>query len=88
MSMEYIRRTYGVLARRGGRMEYIRRTYGVPARRGGRVEYSGNSANGRLLGTITGARGCYLRVRMDGCRRGEILHPTWRLKYLDLGGGV
>ena len=33
-------------------------------------------------GLSSGARGAYLRVRMDGETRIRTLHPTWRVKYL------
>ncbi len=61
-------------------MEYIRKTYGVPAKRGGRVEYSGD---GEIeAGTITGANGHYLRVRLDGEKQSGNFHPKWKMKYL------
>jgi len=33
-------------------------------------------------GTIVGARGGYLRVRVPGCERILTMHPTWRIFYL------
>lgn len=58
-------------------MAYIRSHYLVPARRGGRVRvYDGRE------GRITGARGCYLMVRLDGERRSLSYHPTWKVTYL------
>jgi hypothetical protein len=62
-------------------MDYIRRTYRVPAKRGGRVEYNGEGHSEH--GTITGADGHYLRVRLDGFRHAANFHPTWRMRYLD-----
>lgn len=61
-------------------MEYIRKAYDVPAKRGGRVEYTGEGTPEH--GTITGADGHYLRVRMDGTKYAGNYHPTWRMAYL------
>jgi hypothetical protein len=58
-------------------MDYIRAAYGVPAKRGGRIQYRGQ------LGTITGADGGYLRIRLDGEKRSKRFHPTWLIEYLD-----
>jgi hypothetical protein len=61
-------------------MDYIRRTYGVPAKRGSRVEYMYPTTSRR--GTITGARGARLRVKLDGDKHSRVFHPTWNLKYV------
>lgn len=61
-------------------MEYIRKTYGVPAKRGAKIEI--NSDGIYWAGTIVGARGGYLRVRVPGCERILTMHPTWRIFYL------
>lgn len=60
---------------------YVRKAYGVPAKCGGRVSYTGEGRS--KLGTITGARGGHLRVRLDGIKHSMPFHPTWRLQYLD-----
>lgn len=60
-------------------LEYIRRYYGVPARRGGRVEYTGGVWP--RSGTITGADGTRLRIRLDGEKHAFPYHPTWKLRY-------
>lgn len=66
-------------------LEYIRKTYGVPARRGGRIEYNNN---GRVeFGTIVGASGAHLSIRLDGMKHTLPFHPTWSLKYMDSDGG-
>jgi len=57
-------------------MDYIRRTYQVPAKRGGRIKYKGK------LGTITGSRGGYLRIRLDGESWINSYHPTFAIEYL------
>jgi len=57
-------------------LAYIRAAYGVPAKRGGRVKY------GDQYGTITSARGPYLRVRFEGETYPRLLHPTWHVEYL------
>jgi hypothetical protein len=62
-------------------MQYIRDAYGVPAKRGGRVEYTGNGS--KKQGTITGARGGHVLIRLDGDKFSTGFHPTWKLKYLD-----
>lgn len=61
-------------------LEWIRKTYSVPAKRGGRVEYRGGGDG--VLGTITGARGGHLLVRLDGWRMSLRYHPTWEMRYL------
>lgn len=62
--------------------DYVRRYYGVPAKRGMRVIADGHP------GTITGytRAGAYLRVRLDGERRSDSWHPTWRMDYLGPNG--
>lgn len=62
-------------------LQYIRDTYGVSARRGGRVEYTGNGSTKQ--GTITGARGAHVLIRLDGDKFSVAFHPTWKLEYLD-----
>jgi hypothetical protein len=61
-------------------IEYIRETYGVPAKRGGRIEYTGGTRP--LPGTICGAKGQYLSVRLDGAKHPSRFHPTWNIRYL------
>lgn len=51
-------------------LEYIRQTYGVPARRGGIVLVLGKP------GTITGASGPHVKIRMQGERIAHPYHPT------------
>ena len=62
-------------------MEQIRKSRGVPAKRGGRVLYKGKVNNWRE-GTIVGARGGYLQIRLDGDKHAGSYHPTWMLEYL------
>jgi hypothetical protein len=61
-------------------LAYIRRAYGVPAKRGGRVRYTGEGRD--EFGTIIGASGAHLSVRLDGLRHGRPYHPTWQIEYL------
>ena len=61
-------------------MQYIRETYKVPAKRGGRIVYTGLGV--KELGTITGARGAHILVRLDGYTESKPFHPTWCLEYL------
>lgn len=65
-------------------MAYIRKAYGVPAKRGGRVEYTGDGRS--EFGTIAGANGAHLSIRLDGLKHTMLFHPTWRLRYLDETG--
>jgi len=64
-------------------LAYIRDTYGVRAKRGGRVQFDGSGANVAKVGTITGARGSHILIKMDGESRSASYHPTWQLTYLD-----
>ena len=63
--------------------EQIRKRYKVPARGGQRVKYTGRQDGIAETGTIVGADGQYLFIRIDG-DRGEVanFHPTWELEYL------
>ena len=60
-------------------MDYIRKYYKVPAKRGGRVIYTGGTKP--QYGTILGASGAYLVIRLDGHRDPQTFHPTWRIEY-------
>lgn len=66
-------------------LEYIRATYHVPAKVGQRVRYTGDKGPKGWVreGTITGANGSHLRIRMDGDSFSNIYHPTWELEYLE-----
>lgn len=61
-------------------LDYIRKAYGVPAKRGGRVCYTGEGRE--EFGTIIGASGAHLKVRLDGIKHGLPFHPTWEIAYL------
>lgn len=58
-------------------IDYIRDYYKVPAKRGGRVR----DEKGRE-GTITGARGPYVSVRLDDQHHVVYYHPN-SLTYLE-----
>ncbi len=58
---------------------FIRCTYGVPAKRGARIRYTDGVSK---LGTITSAKGSYLRVLFDGEKNTRIIHPTWNVEFL------
>jgi len=60
-------------------LEYIRKYYGVPAKRGAQVRYKGTH------GIITGSRGAYIRVRLEGEKRSLPYHPT-DVEWRDLPG--
>ena len=57
-------------------LEYIRNTYLVAAKRGTRVVANGEA------GVITGGRGAYLRIRIEGRKKTGFYHPTWEMQYL------
>jgi len=61
-------------------IQWIRDQYRVPAKRGGRVLFDWPAGNPRG-GTIVGASGPHLRVRLDGDRHTSRLHPTWNVIY-------
>lgn len=63
-------------------MEYICTRYNVPAKRGGRILYTGDKGKKRY-GTIVGATGQYLSIRLDGEKVPYKYHPTWELTYVD-----
>jgi hypothetical protein len=63
--------------------DWIRKNYGVPAKKGGRVEYTGDAAGAPKLGTITGAEGGHVMIKLDGQKNSLPYHPTWELRYLD-----
>jgi hypothetical protein len=61
-------------------LAWVRKYYRVPARRGGRIHYTGCGKS--EYGTITGACGAHLRVRLDGVKHAMPFHPTWEIRYL------
>ena len=66
MSMEYIRKHYGVPAKRGGIVRF------AP---------DGNRTM-ETIGVIVGSRGARLRVRMGDEKKAGTYHPTCDLEYL------
>lgn len=66
-------------------LDWIRKNYNVPAARGGRVEYTGGGKP--ELGTICGASGSHLSVKLDSAKHSMPFHPTWKLRYLDAETG-
>jgi len=45
------------------------------------VRYTGGDVP--QLGTITSARGGYLKIRLDGDQHAGTYHPTWEIQYLN-----
>ena len=45
-----------------------------------RIDY-GKATIGNVQGTITGADGGYLRIRLDGEKHSKRYHPTWNIQY-------
>lgn len=69
-------------------MAYIRKIYKVPAKRGGRVDVvSPRDGSVIITGTITGADGAYLRVRLPGSKRSHRYHPTDNVRYHEADAG-
>lgn len=62
-------------------LSQISQQYSVPAKRGRRVLYSGGDRP--KLGTICGASGASLTIRLDGETVSRRYHPTWNILYLD-----
>lgn len=62
-------------------LAYIRNYYNVPARMGGRVTYFYPAPP--KMGTIVGADGAHLLIRLDGEDFVGRYHPTWCLTYHD-----
>jgi hypothetical protein len=62
-------------------MQYIRDYHRLSVKRGDRITYSGGTT--AREGTVVGSRGQYLRVRFDGDKHIQTLHPTWRVDYFD-----
>lgn len=56
-------------------LEYIKETYGVPAVINGRIKF------GSKLGTIVGANGPHLKIKIDGEKDAGSYHPTWNIEY-------
>ncbi|GHE82587.1 hypothetical protein GCM10019059_44960 [Camelimonas fluminis] len=67
MSMAWVRKYYGVPARRGGRVEYT----------GGWKDKAKST-----LGTIRSASGGRLNIQLDGEKHASPFHPTYELRYL------
>jgi len=61
-------------------MEYIRNYYKVPAKRGGKIIFDYPDPR---IGVITSAQGHYIRVRFPEHKHSLILHPTWKVEYLN-----
>lgn len=60
--------------------DWIKETYSVPAAFGTQVIFNGKEA------VILGTRGHYLEL-FDG-KHEFLVHPTWRIKYLDKNGMI
>lgn len=63
-------------------LDYIAKSYGVPAKKGQRIRFT---FRGDRLGTVLGARGSNLKIRLDGDKHYGLYHPTWELEYLSVG---
>lgn len=68
MSMDYIRRTYGVPAKRGARVRY--------------TDSDGVPFHGRITSARGGRLRVLVDDRVEGYRGRLNLHPTWRMEYL------
>lgn len=65
-------------------LSWISKNYRVPAKVGQRVRYTGDKGPKCWVreGTIVGAHGAHLKIRMDGDSFSGHYHPTWELEYL------
>lgn len=62
-------------------LDYVRHHYNGKAQKGRRVTiYTGET--GTIIGSAPGQLH-YLYVLPDGAEQALILHPTWKVKYLD-----
>lgn len=61
--------------------DYIRQYYKVPAEKGRRIRYSGGADP--VTGEIVGTDGQYIKVAVDDELLTLVLHPTWKVEYLD-----
>lgn len=68
MSLDYIRRTYNVTAKRGMRVRY--------------TDESGGIWNGRITSAPGAHLRILVDDRVDGYRRRLILHPTYNVEYM------
>lgn len=68
MSMEYIRRTYGVPAKRGGRVVY--------------TDANGRAWPGVITAARSGRLLVRLDDNLHSSRARAKLHPTWQVEYL------
>jgi hypothetical protein len=58
-------------------LKYIKDYYQVPANKGQKILYEGE------IGEIVGASGPHLKVKFLDHKNPLILHPTWKIQYLD-----
>lgn len=68
MSLEYVRKTYGVPAKRGCRIRY--------------TDEDGTIWNGRITSARSGKLRVLVDDRIPGYRGRLILHPALRIEYL------
>ena len=68
MSLDYIRRAYGVPAKRGVRVRY--------------TDEQGARWNGRITSALGSRLRVLVDDRVPGYRGRLILHPTYRVEYL------
>jgi len=64
-------------------LAYIRDHYRVPAKRGMKIKLNPSyfSYRGWKEGVITGSKGLYLRIKINGKRYSRIFHPTYGIFY-------
>lgn len=60
--------------------DYINGYYGLSAKEGDRVVYSGSYVP--VGGTIVGAQGAKLLIRLDGDAHPKPFHPEWKLEIV------
>jgi len=55
--------------------EYINKYYGLSLKRGMSCNYMNR------CGKVTGVRGCYVLIKLNGDKKSKAYHPTWMLEY-------
>ncbi len=55
--------------------DYINNYYGLSLKRGVRCKFEGKA------GKVTGVRGAYVLVKLDGADKSVVCHPTWKMEY-------
>ncbi len=55
--------------------DYINNYYGLSLKRGMSCKFMGKS------GRVTGVRGAYVPIKLNGDEKSKSYHPTWMIEY-------